>query len=279
MSIVPRSILPSESFIDELLASMPPRYREQFDRGVVGEHARVVIGRGGLPAHVGLCCAARGEPALCVVAADVPGLLSAISASLMLEGFDIDQADAFTRSTARGEAEGLYLFQVRRRRREEWAPLEMADVTAVRGTLLEVLGGREALRLQAEAFAGSPPGNGETHVRFIEHEAELRLTLELETNDRTGLLLAVSTVLFREGVQIVGSRVRTRGLRAVGRFDVVEADGTRIVATRLHRIQLAVLAAVDGRRRPSTVRPLRPPRPISGVTPVPTVGTRIVAPE
>ncbi len=274
-----RETAPTESFIDELLASMPPRYREQFDRTVVCEHARVVLGRGRLPAHAGLCGTGRGDPELCVVAADVPGLLSAISASLMLEGFDIEQADAFTRPSSWGEVEALSLFRVRRRRREEWAPLETADVTAVRGTLLEVLGGREALRLRAEAFAGSSPGTAQTHVRFIEHAAELRLTLELETNDRTGLLLAVSTSLFREGVQIIGSRIRTRGLRAVGRFDLVEVDGSRIVGTRLKRIQLAVLAAVDGRRHPSTVLPLRPARPASGVTPLPTARTRTVAPE
>lgn len=274
-----RETVPTEVYIDELLASMPHRYRERFDRAEAREHARVVLGRGRLSAHAGLCGASRGEPELCVVATDVPGLLSAISASLMLEGFDIEQADAFTRPSSRGEVESLALFRVRRRRREEWAPLEMADVTAVRGTLLEVLGGREALRLQAEAFAGSSPGTAQTHLRFIEHATELRLTLELETNDRTGLLLAVSTSLFREGVQIIGSRIRTRGLRAVGRFDLVEADGSRIVGTRLQRIQLAILAAVDGRRHPSTVRPLRPARPVSGVTPVLTAGTQTVAPE
>ncbi len=274
MTTVSPSIVPSEAFIEELLATMPHRYREQFSRAEIREHARVVLGRGQLPVHAGLCGAGRGEPALCVVAVDVPGLLSAISASLMLEGFDIDEAEAFTRRASRGKAEAISLFRVRRRRREEWAPLETADVAAVRGTLLEVLGGRDALRLQAQALAGTSPGTAETHVRFLDHPAETRLTLELETNDRTGLLLAVTTALFAEGVQIVGSRVRTHGLRAIGRFDLVEADGDRINGKRLQRIQLAVLTAVDGRRHPSTVRPLHPPRSVSGVTRVRSLAPR-----
>ncbi len=274
MSNVSKSIVPTEAFIEELLATMPHRYREQFSRAEIQEHARVVLGRGPLPAHAGLCGAARGEPALCVVADDLPGLLAAISASLMLEGFDIDEAEAFTRRSTRGKVEAISLFRVRRRRREEWAPLETADVTAVRETLLEVLGGREALRLQAQALAGTSPGIAETHVRFLDHPAEARLTLELETNDRTGLLLAVSTALFAEGVQIIGSRVRTQGPRAIGRFDLVEADGARIAGTRLQRIQLAVLTAVDGRRHPSTVRPLPPFRSVSGVARVRSLAPR-----
>ena len=59
------------------------------------------------------------------------------------------------------------------------------------------------------------------------------------------MLLAVAEALFKEGVQIVGSRIRTGGERVLDRFDLLELDGSRKLGTRLQRIQLAVLAAVD----------------------------------
>jgi UTP:GlnB (protein PII) uridylyltransferase len=120
-----------------------------------------------------------------------------------------------------------------------------SDIVAVKGTLLELLGKKGPLAPKKRVVVVPTPGSAETSVRFLEHPSEARLTLELDTNDRAGLLLAVSEALFREGVQIVGSRIRTSGARVLDRFDLLELDGSRISGTRLQRIQLAVLAAVD----------------------------------
>ena len=68
------------------------------------------------------------------------------------------------------------------------------------------------------------------------------------------LLPAITGALFPEGIQIIGSQVTTRGLRVHDRFYVTEADGSRLAGTRLQRIQLAVLAAVDGLGEPPIYR-------------------------
>jgi len=243
--------------VDEFVGTLPARYSEQFDTDAIRQHAKIARDRRKRPAHAGLFDGGVGGPALCVVAADGPGLLAAISASLMLEGFDIIHAEAFTRWSPPTGFEAVDLFWVRRMDRR--GLLGESDVVAVKRTLLELLGKRGPLGPKKRVALAPTPGSAETSVRFLEHPSEARLTLELDTNDRAGLLLAVSEALFREGVQIVGSRIRTSGGRVLDRFDLLELDGSRISGTRLQRIQLAVLAAVDSPGGAPSLRPVSSP--------------------
>jgi len=226
---------------------MPARYFEQVDAAQAKEHARIVDERGQRPVHAGLFGAGTGgPPGICVVAPDAPGLLAAISAALMLEDLDVTRADAYTRRTPSGQYEAVDLFWVRRAFVESAAPLSEADVPAIASTLTELLSHPGAPSVPARATLAITPGTAETSVRFTENLDSSWLTLELESNDRTGLLLAVTAALFAEGIQIVGSRIRTHGLRVHDRFDLVDADGSAITGTRRQRIELAVLVAVDG---------------------------------
>jgi [protein-PII] uridylyltransferase len=243
-----RSVL-AEPRVADFVMSMPKRYREQVDWSAAREHARIVWERGRQPAHAGLFDAGdEAGPGLCVVAPDAPGLLAAISASLMLEDFDVQQAEAYTRKVPDGGHEAVDLFWVRRQRSGAQAPLTEEDVTAVRSTLIELLSSGGTLRRRIPALPATTAGSAETSVRFVEHPSRTWLSLELETVDRTGILLAVTSTLFAEGVQIIGSQITTRSQRAHDLFYITEADGSRIAGSRLQRIQLAVLAAVEGLR-------------------------------
>ncbi|MGC4091877.1 MAG: hypothetical protein QM756_29135 [Polyangiaceae bacterium] len=82
-------------------------------------------------------------------------------------------------------------------------------------------------------------------VRFIENADGNFSTLEVETGDRSGLLLALSQALFQQRVQIIGSQVKTVKGRVYDRFHIVEFDGSAIGAARRLEIQVAVLSAVD----------------------------------
>jgi [protein-PII] uridylyltransferase len=82
-------------------------------------------------------------------------------------------------------------------------------------------------------------------VRFIENADGNFSTLEVETGDRSGLLLALSQALYNQRVQIVGSQVKTTGQRVFDRFHIVELDNSPISAARRLEIQVAVLSAVD----------------------------------
>jgi UTP:GlnB (protein PII) uridylyltransferase len=82
-------------------------------------------------------------------------------------------------------------------------------------------------------------------VRFIESQDGVFSTLEVETGDRSGLLLALAQALFQQRVQIVGSQVKTTGTRVFDRFHIVEFDGSPISSARRLDIQVAVISAVD----------------------------------
>ena len=82
-------------------------------------------------------------------------------------------------------------------------------------------------------------------MRFLEASDGSFSTLEVETGDRSGLLLALAQALFNQRVQIVSSQVKTTGTRVYDRFSIVELDGSPISPSRRLEIQVAVLTAVD----------------------------------
>jgi [protein-PII] uridylyltransferase len=237
----------SAAQVVDFLETMPARYRESFGGPAVRQHARIAHERAGQPAHVGRFAVDQPEgPALCVIALDAPGVLAAISASLMIEGFDVMQAEAFIRTNPAGESEAVDLFWVRRGSADRRGPLTEDDALAVRATLVPLLRGEVGTRRRARSSRNATPAATETAVRFIEREEDPWLTLDVHTNDRSGLLFVITSSLLGENVQITQARIRTDGTRVHDRFDLVQADGTRIPRGRLQRIQLAVLAAMDG---------------------------------
>ena len=235
-----------DSVVAAFAATMPARYRGRFGWREIRQHAWVVSNRGQHSANVGLFDTTESDgPALCVAARDAPGVLAAICASLVVEGYDVMQAEAFTRKTPSGEDEAVDLFWVRREIATERTLLTHEDARGVLATLVPLLRGEVGVRTRKRHQLPTPAA-AETSVRFLEPVGERHLTLELCTNDRTGLLLAVTAAMLSERIQILASRITTTGSRVNDSFDLVEADGSPISRERLPAIQLAVMAAVDG---------------------------------
>lgn len=230
--------------VTQFLESMPPRYARRHDEFTARRHAKIAMDRGDRLAHVGWFASSEG-PALCVAAPDRPGLLATISAALFLADFDVIAAEAYTRRVAGSADEALDLFWVRHGRGEAPGPLEPTEVHRIGGILVELLGKGSSVglpRAAATAAAGPSPS---TSLRFVEDASGRFVTLEMETGDRSGLLLAVCQALFAERVQIVGSRIGTSGRRVHHRFDLVEFDNSLIAGSRRRAIQVAVLKAID----------------------------------
>lgn len=226
---------------------MPARYRAQFDAATAAQHARIAAERKASLASVGLFRSAgtRGT-GLCVVAHDEPGLLALISASLVESGLDVTEAEAYTRKPSISVKEAVDLFWVRHLHPAHETAVTEVDATRVGAVLQELLAGHVRPTPSQRHPESLTPGASETSVRFIEGASGGSIvTLEIETRDRSGLLLAVTEALFKERVQIVGSRISTRGGRVYDRFELLEIDGSTITSARRHALQLAVLAAID----------------------------------
>jgi [protein-PII] uridylyltransferase len=242
------SVPPSENFLRSFAASLPESYRANFDASAIGAHARVARERESAPANIGAFFSNRVPgAAICVVADDRPGLLATISAALVLCGLDVIEAEAYTRRISGKHDEAVDIFWVRHEdAADARTRLEHEEIVQLCQTLIGLIEGRlERKKADSGSRASATPAAKETVVRFIEGEDGSFGTLEVETFDRSGLLLALSQALFAQRVQIIGSQVKTRGGRVYDRFHIVEFDNKPISSARRLDIQVAILSAID----------------------------------
>lgn len=236
--------------IEGFVASMPARYTRTFTCATIEQHARTSHARGKRPVNVGLfSCDLRPGTGLSVVAPDRPGLLAMIGLAFDNCGLDIIEAEVFTRYVFGGEDEAVDLFWVRRKGQSSITKLNPSEIRQIRDTLVRLLVRAPKELLPAVDSGYRTPAATGTLVRFLEDIAGRFATLEIETNDRSGLLLGVCQALFHEGIQIVGSRIKTENGRIKGRFEVAELTERPIEEARRHVIKLAVLHAVDNLAR------------------------------
>ncbi len=226
---------------------MPRPYRYVFSPRGIADHARLSEERAGSTARVGRFHSRRdlGAAAICVVADDRPGLLAAISAALVSQDLDVVHAEAYTRRVDEGVHEAVDVFWVRDLRAANVEEVTDERLTALELTLTDILEGRLAVADVRRPQRRLARGASETNIRFIEGDDGELTTLEVETGDRSGLLLALAQALFEQKVQITRSEVRTEGDRVRDRFVLLELDGSPIGLARRLDIQVAVLAAID----------------------------------
>lgn len=224
--------------------SLGTEYASRYDAATIAAHARIAARRGTSLVSLDTFERQRGhQVGLCIVAKDTPGLLAVITAALVTCGFDIASAEAYTRVNPAGEAEAVDVFWIFPRTPKE-LPTEFAvELERLRQVLNEMLEGRSGVLPQPLPRKYDRPV--ETMVRFIESDDGTFTTLEVETDDRSGLLQALASALFAARVTINSSQVRTNGQRVYDRFKIVEVDGTPISRERRLEIQVAVLGAVD----------------------------------
>ncbi len=242
------SLPPSEDFLRSFAASLPASYRSNFDQSAIAAHARVARERESAPANIGTFFSNRVPgAAICVVADDRPGLLATISAALVLCGLDVIEAEAYTRRVRGKHDEAVDVFWVRHEDpADHRLGLTHEEVLQLCQTLIGLIEGKlDRKKADPANRAAATPAAKETVVRFIEGEDGTFATLEVETFDRSGLLLALSQALFAQRVQIVGSQVKTRGGRVFDRFHIVELDNKPISPARRLEIQVAILTAID----------------------------------
>jgi [protein-PII] uridylyltransferase len=243
--------MPNPEPVEEFVASMPARYVSAFTADEIQQHARIVRARGQRLAEVGRFTSLRHpETAICIVASDRPGLLATISAALSLVGLGVSEAEIFTRRASASLSEAVDLFWVVRQPPLPHLEISSQELERLGQRLVELLGRSEVvLPERASTIVPSAPA-ASTRVRFVDDDAGRCTTLEVDTNDRSGLLLAICQTIFAARVQIVGSHIKAHGGCARGRFDLLELDERLIATDRRQELQMAVLSAIDELARP-----------------------------
>jgi [protein-PII] uridylyltransferase len=241
-------VRPSPLQLQQFVETLPDAYRANFSWPTIREHATLCAARAPGKVGVGTCSAPRlPGTALCIIADDRPGLLAVISAALLREQLDVIGAEAYTRILPQNRREALDVFWVQRVGAEDpRRPLGLGEIQRVEQTLASMLADQ---LLPTSRPPSVPPTRAastlQATVRFVEDKDGQLSWLEVETDDRGGLLLTLSRALFEQKVQIVSSHVRTVAGRVSDKFAITELNDSPISQDRRFQIQVAVLSAVQ----------------------------------
>jgi len=189
----------------------------------------------------------RGYSLVKVCTWDRAGLFGKIAGSLSAAGLNILGAQIFTRN------DGIVLdtFFVNdgrsgnlasREQREKFSSLLEAVLTGEPVNLHKLIGQQSTGRPAYSAYLGEQLG---TKVRFDNASSDGRTLIEIETEDRLGLLHAISQTLAAQGLDIAAARIVTERGAALDSFYVREVGGGQILhPERQAALELALRAAI-----------------------------------
>ena len=261
--VPPSSPLTAPDPISDLVASMPPAYTQIFERRDIAEHTQLVNSRGSKRAYAAEWRQLPGGTMIvCVVAEDVPGLLSLVSAAFVAHHLDVTSAQIFCRPIANG-VEAVDFFWLKRARPSRLPQHIGTEEIASVARMLDELVGEEAQarRLAVKELERVAP---ELPVRprvFYDTRALRRgeVILNVVTPDRPGLLLAITLSFVHQGLEVAASEVRTDQGVASDRFTLRDAKGGALSANRLADIQRQIIAALKTEATPGTGGHVTPP--------------------
>lgn len=232
--------------VEAFVTSMPSRYSVLFDPRAIRRHAAISHRRGKRPAYAEVWRSlADGSAALCVVAEDRPGLLSAIAAALVSHRLDVITALVFSRPTGTGEVEAVDFLWVRRALSSDTAAIGVDEAVSVGEVLSAILAGTVSIEeIASRTAAAAAAGSLLVVVRFEPADEDGRAVLLVEAPDRPGMLLMITRELFQQGTQIIRSLVRTADGRAYNRFELSEFSGQPLSSDRREQVRVAVVASL-----------------------------------
>ena len=249
--------------IQDLVSSMPSAYPQIFERRDIVDHAAIIGERGTRRAHAAVWRELPGGTVIvCVVADDVPGLLSLVSAAFVSHHLDVTSAQIFCRERSSG-VEAVDFFWLKRARPSMLPQqIDAVEIQSVSRMLDELVREeKQARKLAVQELTRVAP---ELPVRprvFYDTRALRRgeVILNVVTPDRPGLLLAITLSFLHQGLEVVASEVRTDQGVASDRFTLRDAAGGALTANRLADIQRLIIAALKAEPVPGTAGPVSPP--------------------
>jgi [protein-PII] uridylyltransferase len=162
---------------------------------------------------------------LTVIARDMPALFASFAGALSSFGLDILKAEAF--ANARGQILDTFVFADSKRTLEQ-NPSEVDRLNdLVRRVAMGKTDGQRLLRSQAKPDPKKRTSPG--HVMFDSEACETATLVEIEAEDRPGLLYNLATVFSSNACNIDVVLIDTKGRRALDVFYVAH-DGKKLSA-------------------------------------------------
>jgi [protein-PII] uridylyltransferase len=181
---------------------------------------------------------------LIVVAHDRPGLFSIVAGVLALRGFDVHDAEIYTRS----DGVAVEVFRVIGHHGsvsdERWAKMRADVVSGLAGEL--DLDGELAKKSVQSRRRREPSRRDKTARIVIDNDASAANTIvEVHTQDRVGLLRLITKTLAGAGCDLSLAKVATYGVQVVDVFYVRDLEGRKITdPEHIGRIERSLAAAL-----------------------------------
>jgi UTP:GlnB (protein PII) uridylyltransferase len=244
---VTQELIDADPFVHEFALSMPPGYREIFDRRAMREHAQLVAQRGNQPGFAAVWrTLPRGLAVLCVAADDHPGLLSVVTTVFVLHRLDVVTAQVFCRSRPDGSAEAVDFFWVRHPDRSLTAPPSEDHLERCVRTIVGFLRAGVEPNSVVTGPLSSPSSATPPRVEFdAAAAAQGESALIIEASDGSGLLMAIARSLYQSDVTIIASEIATRDKRVYDRFTLLARDGTKLSRAQQETVRTNVTAALE----------------------------------
>ncbi|PYQ25091.1 MAG: [protein-PII] uridylyltransferase [Acidobacteria bacterium] len=234
------------SEVERHFALMPERYMRATDAADMVGHFRLLQRLGGD------ALAAEWRPhdhctELVVAAPDHPGLFARLAGTMTAQSLDILSVDLYTRE----DGVALDVFKVRDAGdhapvpAERWPAVERALRAAVEGRY-DVAAAVERWRAGARRRPKrplAPPA-----VRFDSLSSQTSSVVEVRAEDEPGLVFRITSALSAYGLDINFAKVATEKSHALDVFYVTDAEGGKLDAEDMPRLEAALLVALDPRR-------------------------------
>jgi [protein-PII] uridylyltransferase len=247
-----REIAEALAFARAYLDSMPPRYLLANPASAVAAHVEIVHGHGAQAVSIGLVSSSRaGTAELCVVAADRPGLLAAITAVLSGHRLDVHSAEIHSRTIpgAGGSDEQTQAVDVFWVRDSAERPEGVAALLPrLERDLRAVLGGELAPHQVARVGRRSGRRGRAVPARVVldDRTSPDHTLIEVVTHDRPGLLFTLADAMHRLGLVIALAKINTEGVRVIDAFYVRESTGKKVcLEERAGELKAALLDAMS----------------------------------
>jgi [protein-PII] uridylyltransferase len=237
--LAPKRIVDEE--LDAHFSQLPPRYYEihtpaqimddvelthRFMHRLIMENSRALA-----PVTAWIDERDRGYSLVKICTWDRAGLFGKIAGSLSAAGLNILGAQIFTR--ADGIALDTFFVNdgrtgnlAQREQREKFTDLLESILTGEELDLHPLIARQTASRSNYSAYLGERLG---TKIRFDNETSEERTLIEIETEDRLGLLYTISQTLAESHLDISASRIVTERGAAIDSFYVSDVDGGKLV--------------------------------------------------
>src|SRR6185369_9413076 len=169
---------------------------------------------------------------LCVIAADRPGLLAAMTTAIAASRLEVHKAQIHSRTLSDGTVQAVDLFWVRDR--VNGAQGAARTMPKLERDLGSVITGQVkprdlvATRGSSSPWAERPAPNVLTEISVDNRASASQTVIEILTRDRPGLLFALANALHELGLSIAVAKINTEGNRVADVFYVTEADGSKI---------------------------------------------------